>query len=309
MKPNNPYLRIFNILLTIVAYGYLVYKLVTFPDYAVMAQHFQTINIVDFSFLFVALILMPINIFFESVKWRELLSEVEPMSLQQAQKQVYYGFVGAFVTPYRAGDYPARAMMMQEPAKWPIAIGLGLVGTLAMLLVELIVGIPSTILLSYNNVELPLTRVIVALVLLIVLMVVLPIVVRKLARREWREERLNQLFTALAHMHFSQFLRVVGWSAARYIVWGLQSVAILAFCGVVLSPIEYLITIPTYYLALAFFPTLPVADIAIRGSWAIIIFGVFTTNTAGLALAVTIVWIINTVLPMLIGSILRKNNP
>lgn len=307
MKNNQLYLRIFNVLLTISAYGYLLYELVTFSDYAMFGQHFQSVAWKDYIFLFIALILMPVNVFFESVKWRELLRDLEPMTLVQAQKQVYYGFVGAFVTPYRAGDYPARSLMMKDPTKWPSAIGLGLVGTLAILLVEMIFGIPSAILFTCDKVVFPLTRVFVALVVLIVLLLVLPLIVRQLAKRQWKEEKLHQLFTTLANMHLPQFVRVIVWSAVRYMVWIMQASAVLAFCGVVLSPMEYIIALSTYYLAVAIFPTLPVADIAIRGSWAIIIFGAYSSNTAGIALAVIIIWVINTILPMLIGTIFRNS--
>ncbi len=306
MEQHKPYLRIFNILLTVAAYGYLGYKLATFSDYAALANHFQTATWQDYMFLLVCLVLMPINVLFESTKWRELLRMVEPMSLCQAQQQVYYGFIGAFVTPYRVGDYPARAMMMQDTSKWPSAIGLGLVGTLALLLVEVILGIPAIILFTHDKVDIPLTRVVVALVVLLTLMVILPVVVRRLANHQWQDQKLHQLFTSLSQMDMRQFLRVMAWSAARYAIWGLQASAVLAFCGVVLSPMEYLIAIPTYYLVIAIFPTLPLADVAIRGSWAMIIFGAFSPNTVGVALAVTLVWLINTILPMIVGSTIYR---
>ena len=89
MEQHKPYLRIFNILLTVAAYGYLGYKLATFSDYAALANHFQTATWQDYMFLLVCLVLMPINVLFESTKWRELLRMVEPMSLCQAQQQVY----------------------------------------------------------------------------------------------------------------------------------------------------------------------------------------------------------------------------
>ena len=308
MKSNTPYIRIFNILLTIAAYGYLVYRLVTFSDYAVLVEHFGAVSWREYIFLFVGIVLMPLNIFFESAKWRELLKKVEPMTLVEAQKQVYFGFVGAFVTPYRAGDYPARATLLKNKSLWPSAIGLGLVGTLAMLLVELIFGIPSALLFVSHSVAIPLTRVMIALVLLVVLMIILPWVVRRLAVRKWSNKQLHQLFTSLAGMHIRQFVRVLLWTIARYTIWVVQTTAILVFCGVVLSPAEYVIAICTYYLILAFFPTIPMADLAIRGSWAMIIFGAFSENAVGIALAISMVWVINTILPMLIGSFFHRND-
>ena len=310
MERHNPYLRIFNILLTVAAYGYLGYKLVTFSNYAELVYHLQTVTWQEYVFLLVCVLLMPVNVLFESTKWRELLRRVEPMSLCQAQQQVYYGFVGAFVTPYRAGDYPARAMIMQNTSQWSSAIGLGLVGSLALLLVEVILGIPAIILFTHDKVDIPLTRVGVVLMVLLALMIILPMLVHRLAKYHWHNKRLHELFASLSQMDVKQLLRVMAWSAARYAIWGVQLSVVLAFCGVGLSPLECLIAIPTYYLVIAIFPTLPLADIAIRGSWAMIIFGAFSHNIVGITLAVTLIWLINTILPMIVGSILyhkRKN--
>ena len=60
-------------------------------------------------------------------------------------------------------------------------------------------------------------------------------------------------------------------------------------------------------MVIAIFPSMPALNIAIRGSWSLIIFSAFSDNAAGIAFAVLLIWIINTVLPMLIGSILYRN--
>jgi hypothetical protein len=93
----------------------------------------------------------------------------------------------------------------------------------------------------------------------------------------------------------------------RYSIWAIQLALTLHFCGVDMTFVQYLIAIPFYYMVITIFPSMPLLNLAIRGSWSLIIFGVFTPNTAGIALAVALIWLINTVLPMLIGSILYKN--
>ena len=45
---------------------------------------------------------------------------------------------------------------------------------------------------------------------------------------------------------------------------------------------------------------------AIRGSISILVFGAFSQNIAGIAIAVVIIWIVNTILPMLVGSVVHK---
>ena len=305
MKPNRPYLRIFNTLLILVAYGYLAYRLIIFDDYASFFSAFHTINIGRWLILATILLLMPINVVAEAGKWRLLLRKTEPMTIWGAQRQVYYGYVGAFITPYHAGDYPARAMLLKDKSNFSAAVGLGLVGTVALLVVELIFGIPATWLFISYNPDIPMQYFAVAFIVL--LLSFLPHIVRYLSRREWQNTQMRQLSLALSHISYPFFMKTIAWSMLRYTIWAIQLALTLHFCGVDMTLVQYMIAIPFYYMVVAIFPSMPVLHIAIRGSWSLIIFGVFSPNTAGIALAVALIWLINTVLPMLIGSVLYKN--
>ena len=307
MKPNRPYLRIFNMLLILVAYGYLAYRLIIFDDYASFFSAFHTINIGRWLILATILLLMPINVVAEAGKWRLLLRKTEPMTIWGAQRQVYYGYVGAFITPYHAGDYPARAMLLKDKSNFSAAVGLGLVGTVALLVVELIFGIPATWLFISYNPDIPMQYFAVAFIVLVLLLSFLPHIVRYLSRREWQNTQMRQLSLALSHISYPFFMKTIAWSMLRYTIWAIQLALTLQFCGVDMTLVQYMIAIPFYYMVVAIFPSMPVLHIAIRGSWSLIIFGVFSPNTAGIALAVALIWLINTVLPMLIGSVLYKN--
>ena len=307
MRHSKLYLRIFNTLLILAAYGYLAYRLITFDNYASFFAAFHQADIVTYLLLLIILLLMPLNVVCEAGKWRLLLRDVESMSIWGAQRQVYYGYVGAFITPYHAGDYPARAMLIKDKRNWSAAVGLGLVGTVALLVVELIIGIPATWLFASYDQSIPMQSFAIAFVVLVLLMSFLPHLVRFLAKREWRTMQMQQLVKALSKMSYSRFMKVVGWSFLRYIIWAIQLALTLHFCGVDMTLVQYMIAIPFYYMVVAIFPSIPAANIAIRGTWSLIIFGVFSPNTAGIALAVALIWLINTVLPMLIGSILYRN--
>jgi hypothetical protein len=307
MKQNKPYLRIFNTLLILAAYGYLAYRLITLKDYTSFLVAFQQTDLWLWITLVAIVVLMPLNIVCEAGKWRLLLRDIEPMSIWGAQRQVYYGYVGAFITPYHAGDYPARAMLLKDKSNWSAAVGLGLVGTVALLVVELILGVPATWLYASYNPSMPMQSFAIAFIVLVLLMSFLPHLVRILAQRRWKTNQMQQLVMALGKMSYARFMQVIGWSFLRYAVWALQLALTLHFCGVDMSPVEYMIAIPFYYMVIAIFPSLPALNIAIRGSWSLIIFDTFTDNTASIALAVLLIWVVNTVLPMLIGSILYRN--
>jgi len=102
-----------------------------------------------------------------------------------------------------------------------------------------------------------------------------------------------------------KWLRVLLLHLARYAVWGFQLWAILYFCGIMLSPVQALTAIVTYYVVITVMPSVPAADVAIKGGWAVVIFSHFTENIPAIAVAVTLVWMINTVLPILLGVAFR----
>ena len=307
MKPNKPYLRIFNTLLILAAYGYLVYRLTIFDDYSSFLSTFKTASVDLWFTLVAALLLMPLNVVAEAGKWRLLLRKTEPMTIWGAQRQVYYGYVGAFITPYHAGDYPARAMLLKDKRNFSAAVGVGLVGSIALLVVELMFGIPATWLFISYNPNIPMQYFAIAFIVLVLMLSLLPHLVRYLSRREWKNTQMSQLSAALSHMSYPLFMKTIAWSMLRYGIWAIQLVLALHFCGVDMTWVQYMIAVPFYYMVVALFPSLPALNIAIRGSWSLIIFGVFSQNTVGIALAVVLIWFINTVLPMLIGSILYRN--
>ena len=306
MKPNKPYLRILNTLLILAAYGYLVYRLIIFDDYSSFLSTLKTASVDLWFTLVAALLLMPLNVVAEAGKWRLLLRKTEPMTIWGAQRQVYYGYVGAFITPYHAGDYPARAMLLKDKRNFSAAVGVGLVGSIALLVVELMFGIPATWLFISYNPNIPMQYFAIAFIVLVLMLSLLPHFVRYLSRREWKNTQMRQLSAALSHMSYPLFMKTIAWSMLRYGIWAIQLVLALHFCGVDMTWVQYMIAIPFYYMVVALFPSLPALNIAIRGSWSLIIFGVFSQNTVGIALAVVLIWFINTVLPMLIGSILYR---
>ena len=182
-----------------------------------------------------------------------------------------------------------------------------LVVKVALLVVELMFGVPATWLFISYNPNIPMQYFAVAFIVLVLMLSFLPHLVRYLSRREWNNTQMRQLSAALSHMSYPLFMKTIAWSMLRYGIWAIQLVLALHFCGVDMTWVQYMIAIPFYYMVVAVFPSIPAANVAIRGTWSLIIFGVFSPNTAGIALAVALIWLINTVLPMLIGSILYRN--
>jgi len=100
-----------------------------------------------------------------------------------------------------------------------------------------------------------------------------------------------------------KWFAVAGYTVARHLVWGIQLWAVLAAVGVQMPVGQGIISIALYYVLVSVIPQLPVADVAMKGGWAVWIFGQYTDNVATIMLAVSIIWIFNTIIPVLFGSI------
>lgn len=315
MQYKKTYLHIFNILLVIAAYGYLIYTLWHFPDYSLLATHFRECGWLQYGSLAAVLLLFPFNILLEAIKWRYLLHDIEPMSLCEAQAQTYYGFVGAFLTPSRLGDYPTRVTRLTHKEQWLSAIALGFVGTLALAFVMVFLGMPSCLfffsrLLPHSTSRILLTT-FCSLVLVVQLLLAcfFPSLSGKLSRYERLNPRTRDMLSALRDFSHQRFLNTCLLSFLRYTVYCLQLYLLLVFCGIVFTPVDALIAIPTYYVLITVMPSVPIADAAVRGSWSVIVFSCFTCNTVGVAIAAILLWVVNTILPMIVGTLIPPARP
>lgn len=293
------------------AYAYLVCLLVQYDDYAALGERLRTAYW-QYIYLLVALLLVPLNIFFEAGKWRQLLSHIEPMSYTTAQRQTYFGFVGAFLTPARLGDYPARVTQLKHREHWLSAVALGFIGTLALDFVIIFIGLPAGLFFGQaqgwfgqENTCTWLASA-VSITLLFLLILLYPYIARRLERRQWRSEKTKAMLRQLGTFSHRSFLLTVGWSLLRYLTFALQLYLVLSFCGIPLGVKAALTCIPAYYLLITLTPSLTIADPAIRSSWAVLVFSTCTPDTPAIAVAAVIVWTMNTVIPMIVGTFLSK---
>ena len=77
----------------------------------------------------------------------------------------------------------------------------------------------------------------------------------------------------------------------------------LRFCSIDINLWQGVVSISTFYLFLTFTPSIAFSEAAIRGSYAVIFVGMFSDNSVGIALAGVLVWFVNAVIPMIIGSV------
>ncbi len=279
--------------IALAAYAFLIYTLCTFDHYPDLLRLFRQTSAPHFLAMAACFLLMPLNLLLEAWKWQTLLKTIEPLTLRNAFRQVCYGMAGAFVTPYRIGDYPSRVLLLKDKNHYLPAITMAAVGSIALTAVILMLGMPAFA-LSFTNYQALFTGnsrtylwlTILLLGLLLLLLALAPVIGKRYG------------------IKYSDCGIILLQSLLRYICFSLQLWLILYACGVSLPLMVALVSIPLYYLFVTVTPNMPAADIGIRGAWAVLVFGQYMHDVqANIIMATTCLWFINTLLPVLFGAV------
>jgi hypothetical protein len=143
---------------------------------------------------------------------------------------------------------------------------------------------------------------IVCLVVLGLIYLALPALSKRIATSKYADKVLP--FTAcLTKFKSLDLLKIMLVSLLRYLVFSAQFGFMLYFFGIDLTLTEALIAIPTTYLFVTFTPAFAFSEAAIRSSYAVLVIGAFSGQVVGIALAGLCIWLVNFVIPMLVGSV------
>ncbi len=303
--------RIIEWSVAIAACGYLIWRLAMYEDYASLTASLRAMGWKEWGALVLCVALMPVNMAIEAWRWCSLMNEGmrelknervielknERLTFREAQRQVYYSKLAGLITPWRLGEYPARGVLLTNERMnelgseriWPKVLSMGAVGSATMTFAIVLAGVPA---IMANGEWLMVNGEwwIAVGVILLLLVVGLALTPRLLKR--WA--KVSHRLVAVS----------LGQSLVRLVCWCVQLTLVLYALGAVTG---YGLWVTgarcfVYYLLVTITPNVPIAEVGVRGAWAIVVFG-----TANAALAGVLLWGINTLLPCLIWPFLRKN--
>ena len=142
----------------------------------------------------------------EAWKWQFLVRGIEPMNILEAQRQVYYGTLAGFVTPYKIGEYPGRALLFRNTEQhWLSATCMGMIGGYAMTTIIIMGGLPSVIYWLAPDSSL-LWSIVTALICALAAIFALPALMRVLQQRNWKSEQSRLLIQSVSPCCATQYL-------------------------------------------------------------------------------------------------------
>ena len=263
------------------ACGLLGWKMITFEDYPALWATVCGMGVPQYAALVLSVLLMPVNMSLEAWRWRTLL----PMSRREAHRQVYYSKLAGLITPWRLGEYPARALLRDE---WKQTLSMGAVGSATMTFAIILVGVPAIMAngLWVTGDGVWWMAVAAAIILLTAGLLLAPRMLRRYAEVSHRLVAIS-----------------VGQSLVRLGCWCVQLALVLFALDGLGDPgiLGSLGKSAIYYLLVTITPNMPIAEVGVRGAWAIAVFGSMNAAFAGVLL-----WSINTLLPCAIWPFIRK---
>ena len=112
-------------------------------------------------------------------------------------------------------------------------------------------------------------------------------------------EKYNEVFS---FYNTTELAKVLLYSVARYAVFTTQFFILLQLFEVNIVYADAIFLIMIMLFVVSIIPTIAITEIGVRGSVAIFLFGLLSTNTTGIFSATFVMWIINLLLPALIGT-------
>jgi hypothetical protein len=303
-------LKYLNILLVVVALAYLAYKFNGYHHQNYGELFLEILSKGNTSLLFITILLVLLNYGIEAKKWQLLLSPLQQITLINALKSILAGITISIFTPNRTGEVIGKVVYLDLHEKMKAAL-LNFSGSMAQMICTSLAGLWGTILYlnfySFKDVELPAIQIIYSIAIICTLAAFLIYFNQQkffmwLGKKHWAK-KIHISFTNEQQFKTQLQIRVLLFSAFRYVVFSTQLVLLLNFCGLSASAFQLYLLSTIFFMVMWFLPSFALTELGVRGSVAVFLFQNVSDNFSGALLAVVLLWIINVALPALLGCI------
>ncbi|MDR0194658.1 MAG: hypothetical protein LBI73_06000 [Myroides sp.] len=237
------------------------------------------------------------NRFVEILKWQNLSSLIKPVSVGQAAKQVLSALTLGIFTPNGIGEYAGKALYFEKKDA-PRVIFLNMVCNGVQVIYAIVFGLIGLSILNQFHEIIPNTYLyIVYGVIAVVFMLLFSI--RNFAIKGYSIQTIVNLLNEIPKKKHRKNLFL---ALLRYASFTHQYVILYYLFGVDIPYFELLCAVSAIYLMASSLPNFQFLEFAVKGSIAMFIFTALDVNQWVVALVATLIWLLNIVLPISIGS-------
>ena len=232
-----------------------------------------------------------LNRILEILKWQNLAQVVREISVYEATKQVLAALTLGVFTPVGVGEYAGKALYFEKKDTKNI-IFLNLICNGIQIVATGFFGLLGMLLLGYWLWSL-------GILAFTIVFLLFSYFTKSIAIKghsiESLLERINEIPKKI---HRKNFLL----GMCRYLVFSHQYYFLFLAFDVDLSYITLMASITTVYFLASVIPSFQFLDFALKGSLAVYFFGLLGVNEWVVIFVTTLMWFLNVVLPVIIGS-------
>lgn len=303
---------IIKVLFVVLFGGILYYQIAVEQNWQLLWEEFTDPSHKNHLYILILIfMLMPVNWLLEALKWRVLLRNDMQISLSKAIRAVTTGLSFSMLTPNRIGEYFGRIAHVEAKHNWHAALGT-LAGSISQNLINVTAGLFALLFVLRGEFASQtilywgawigasvFTLVAIGLYFRIDLLAVL---VQRL-KIPFIKERWLEKFNFFKTLDKQQLVQALLLSALRYAIFCAQYVFMLSYFGVSLHAIELFAGVAVIYLMHTSIPLPPFIDQMARAQMALFLWANTGQNELSVLSAGFFIWIINVVIPALVGVI------
>lgn len=232
-----------------------------------------------------------VNRYLEILKWQNLVSFIKPISVGESTKQVLGALTAGIFTPNGLGEYAGKALYFDK-TKTKQIVFLNLICNGIQMILTVIFGTIGLLIIGYWNWSLGILG-------LSIFLFLFSIFSKKITIKGYSIEKLLEKINEISKsIHKKNIFLAV----CRYLVFSHQYYFLFLAFDVDLPYVTMMATIAVVYFLASSLPSFQFLDFAVKGSVAVFFFGKLGVNEWIVVFISTLMWFLNVVLPVVIGS-------
>lgn len=266
-----------------------------FVDFLVKNDVFSIKNVV---FL---IVLSSFNWFFEILKWQTLVSHLKKITFKKAAEQSLGSLTASLFTPNRIGEYGAKAMYYSSYLRKRV-MGVNLLSNVLQMTVTCVLGVIGFI-FFITEYDIPINYFKLVKALVFGLLFVVFIGFGMKYKKFWAKKfSIQKIRNSLLDYPKNKLILGLLFSLIRYTIFSFQFYILMRLFDIDISYFVAMSAITSMYLIASVIPSIFIFDVVIKGSIAVYLFAFISVNELTILTIVTLMWLLNFVLPSLLGS-------
>ncbi|MBQ5857052.1 MAG: flippase-like domain-containing protein [Bacteroidales bacterium] len=258
-----------------------------------------------------ALLLVPVNIYLEGIKWKFQLKPIENISNWKSFLSIFTGITAGMFFPNRMGNFLGRIFMLEKGDRIKAAM-VTIVGGMGQMIATVSIGLIAAIFFVKKH----LVLLTISVILIVVLLLIMYFNIQFLKYFQFLipkkfKEKTKEYFEIFSLYSKVELLKILAISFLRYFIYTFQFVILIWAFNIPLTYFKAMIPISLTYILMMIIPFITITEIAVRGSVSILVFekwliinNISTSYGVMVFSASSLLWIFNIAIPSIIGLFL-----